>query len=264
MVGNIRHALIRLTDDLELVAPLETGIEDIVDGRVAGHLAPVVPGLVVVRHLAGLAGILHQGAELVQAGIVRIHVHVARKDHRETVRIHRADAFHQQKQTLPAGFLAHVVQVRVHEKERALGHLVIQERPGGGPAARGIPALGRLERRLGQPIGPPFLQVDASGVIEHRHMLAVADAVLTAHADVLVSGAMLFEPGKLEVQGLLNAEHGGMLVVDHRAGRVAAVRPDIVTVLGRPVADVEGHHGKRLSILASLAGESQERQQGRQ
>ena len=94
-------------------------------------------------------------------------------------------------------------------------------------------------------------------------MLAFVDAVLAAHAHVLVTRAVLLEIRQLEVQGLLYAEHRGTLVQDHGAGGVLAVLPHMVTVLGRPVADVEGHHGKGVHF-PGLAGRGQQRQQGRQ
>ena len=94
-------------------------------------------------------------------------------------------------------------------------------------------------------------------------MLAFVDAVLAAHAHVLVTRAVLFEISQLEIQGLLHAENRRALVQDHGAGSVFAVLPHVVAVLGRPVADVERHHGKGVHFLG-LAGKGQQRQQGRQ
>ena len=261
VVGNIIDTCIRLADGLELLAALEAGIEDIVDGRTAGHLAPVMPGNVVVRHRSRLAGILHELPELGQARIVRVHVHVAGEDHRISLRIHLPDLVHQEQETVLPGFLANMVQVRIDEIEVAAGLQVLQERPGGGPAAGGIPAKGGLIRRFGEPVGAPFLQLDALGVIENGHVLAVVDAVLTADAHILVPRAVLLEVRQLEIQRFLHAEHGGMLVHDHRTGGVLTVVPHVIAVFGGPVPDVEGHHGKGLHFLG-LAGEGQERQQG--
>ena len=261
VVGNIIDTRIGLADGLELLAALEAGIEDIVDGRTAGDLAPVMPGKVVVRHGGRLTGILHEFAEFVQARVIRVHVHVAGKDHRVSFRVHRTDLVHQEQEAVLPGFLAHVVQVRIDKVEMTAGLQVLQERPGGGPAAGGVPAVRGLIRRLGKPVGSPLLQFDALRVIKHGHVLAVVDAVLTADAHILVPRAMLLEVRQLEIQRFLHAEHGGMLVHDHRTGCVLAVVPHMVAVIGGTVPDVEGHHGKGLHFLG-LAGEGQERQQG--
>ena len=80
-------------------------------------------------------------------------------------------------------------------------------------------------------------------------MFAVVHTVFTAHAYILVAGAVVLHVFKLEIKGFLNSEHGRTLVEDHRCGGFAAVLPAVVAVVGSAVADIVGHHRNGIGML---------------
>jgi hypothetical protein len=68
---------------------------------------------------------------------------------------------------------------------------------------------------------------------------------------------MLNEIIKLEIKGFLNTENGRTLIQNHGASRVTTILPDMVSVFGGTVTDIEGHDGKRFnrSLAAILTRE---------
>ena len=80
-------------------------------------------------------------------------------------------------------------------------------------------------------------------------MFTVMLAVLAAYAHILVARAVLLQIRQLEIQGFLHAEAGRTLVQYHSGRRFPAIGPDIVSVIGRAVTDVIGHHFEGFRFL---------------
>ena len=78
---------------------------------------------------------------------------------------------------------------------------------------------------------------------------------------MFVSGAILLKVFQLEIQGFLHAENQRILVLDHGNGRIPAIGPDVVSVIGRAVTDVIGHNFNSGRFLLAGNQKGQKRRQ---
>ena len=168
-------------------------------------------------------------------------VEVARQDD-GTPRGEAGDALQQQRNTLAAGRLAHVVQVGVDEEEFA-AVAVTEHCPGRQPVAGAVPPLrARLFGSLAQPEGSPVEQLETVRTVENRVEFAGFGSVVASHTHLGVTGKQPLQVVELVDQQLLRPEDVDGLRFDDPGDPVAAELPVVRTVVRIVVAHVERHH----------------------
>ena len=155
------------------------------------------------------------------------------------------------------GRLALVVEVGVDHRELGAGGEIAQPRPD-HDTGDGVAPGGRADHvgGVGEPELVPLEHLEAGAVVEDRGVLA-GTAALTAVADAAVSRQGGLDRGQLPVQGLLDAEQGGLLPLEQLDQQRPTGRPVIgvalhgATARGAVVADVEAHHVELVALRAA-------------
>ena len=138
------------------------------------------------------------------------------------------------------GFLPHVVEVRVDEKEGLAGGEVAETGPSGDARAGAVPAdEARAVGVLREPESAAFQHPDARRVVEDGGIFPLRLAIFAAHSDVSVGRQPFQEVGQLPVEHFLHAHDVPGLCPYQGGYGILAHVPAVGPVVGIVVADVE-------------------------
>jgi len=138
-----------------------------------------------------------------------------------------------------------MIQVSIEDIERFAG-IVLDEPGPSADAHAGVAPVTRAGdfRRIGKPESPGLGHSETVCSIQNRRVFAVDSAVLAGNSDLAVRRQRLADLVDLETQRLLQTHDVAALFADDVEGHFLAVRPAILAVIGRAVANVETHHSK--------------------
>src|SRR5262245_56408260 len=138
--------------------------------------------------------------------------------------------------------------------------LVAQLDPRDDPCECRVPAFASGDvRRLAEPEVPANQFLESLGAEEHGRHLPRFLSIIATRAEMFVSLEMFGDVVSLKVERLLCAEQIGIECSDRLDKKLAPLRPVVLAVVRRAIADVEAHHAEFGIRRGSRSGSADER-----
>ena len=149
----------------------------------------------------------------------------------------------QQAGTLPACFLAHMVEMGVEMIELPAALFVAEFGPGDYAGDGCIPALAaRHLRGETEPEGAALQQFQPAEFVKNAAVFTRLLSIVAAHAGKAITGQRLPQVLHLAMQGFLHTHNIRFMEKDLRSHFLLACLPVVGTVARIIVTDIEAHH----------------------
>ena len=129
--------------------------------------------------------------------------------------------------TFHTGFLADMIHVQIEEKEFKTGIFAFEVSPTADTRQHRIPAFARYIGSFRQPEIAFFYQIELIGTIEDGRVFASVFTVITAYANVVITGKRFFHVFQLMKETLLRSENIEIVVLYHLGYHRIALSPTV-------------------------------------